>query len=60
MFGDEVGVYPRSGVLELWLRVNTIVRGGSYRGAPLLGLRKEIVVGTVTSVVTVRMKKGKN
>lgn len=28
--------------------------------APLLGFRNEIVVGTVTSVVTVRMKKGKN
>jgi hypothetical protein len=60
MFGDEFGLYPRSSVLELWLLLMIECRVGRHGCAPLLGLRNEIVVGTVTSVVTVRMKKGKN
>lgn len=56
MFGCEIGVYPCSGVLELCSRVNVCQYGGSGECIPLLGLRKEIVVGTVTNVVTVRMK----
>jgi hypothetical protein len=36
------------------------VRRHGKQYVPLLGLKKEIVVGIVTSVVIVRMKKGKN
>jgi hypothetical protein len=60
MFGDKVGVYAGSCVLELWIRVNIWSRVHSKRCAPLLDLKNEIVVGTVTRVVTVRIKKGKN
>jgi hypothetical protein len=60
MFGDKVRVYPRASVLELWLRVSDWVQAHGSGSVPLLGLRNEMVMGTVTRVVTVRMKKGKN
>jgi hypothetical protein len=56
MFGREVGLYPRSGVLKLWAHVSGWHQVAVQGSAPLLGLRNEIVVGTVTRVVTVRMK----
>jgi hypothetical protein len=60
MFGDKIGVYSASCVLELGLRVSVPVWECGKGCAPLLDLKNEIVVGTVTSVVIVRMKKGKN
>jgi hypothetical protein len=51
----RVPVFSSSGYVSI-----IVVRDGSCGGVPLLGLRNDIVVGTVTSVVTVRMKKGKN
>jgi hypothetical protein len=60
MFGDEIGVYSRSCVFKLCLRVNFCVGKCSDGCAPLLDRRNEIVVGIVTSVVMVRMKNGKN
>jgi len=60
MFGDKIGVYARSCVLELCRGVSSGRGDAVGRCIPLLGLRNEIVVGIVTSVVMVRMKKGKN
>lgn len=38
------------------MQVNTWPGGSHHARIPLLGRKKEIVVGTVTNVVTVRMK----
>jgi hypothetical protein len=60
MFGREVGFYCCAGILELCVRVRKPKRGGAggcrRRCAPLLDRKKEIVAGTVTSVVIVKMK----
>jgi hypothetical protein len=57
MFGREIGVDARSSILKLYVRVRLLphVAEGRKR-VPLLGRKKEMVAGTVTRVVTVRMK----
>ncbi len=57
MLRREVRLYARSRIFELWDIVSLQPIGTvKEETAPLLGRKKDIVVGTVTRAVTVRMK----